>query len=95
MASLSLGVLHDTCLNLHASEEPFACLFDSTFHFFQGQPTYTFRVSFDMRTRELLDLALAKLSVTFVMDQPAENYVLKVSGTNTCYPTIDFLNIEY
>uniref|UniRef100_A0A0P4WF28 Phosphatidylinositol-4,5-bisphosphate 3-kinase n=2 Tax=Scylla olivacea TaxID=85551 RepID=A0A0P4WF28_SCYOL len=46
----------------------------------EGQPTYTFRVSFDMRTRELLDLALAKLSVTFVMDQPAENYVLKTPG---------------
>ena len=61
-----------------------ACLYDCVFFLFQVQPTYTFRVSFDMKTRELLNIALTKLAVTFELDQPAENFVLKVGERNTC-----------
>lgn len=40
----------------------------------------TFRVPFDMRTSQLLSMALTKHTVTFGLDQPADSYVLKTPG---------------
>ncbi|XP_047485037.1 phosphatidylinositol 4,5-bisphosphate 3-kinase catalytic subunit delta isoform-like isoform X1 [Penaeus chinensis] len=46
----------------------------------QVQSTFTFRVRPDMKTVDFLDMALAKLSITFVIEEAAENYVLKTPG---------------
>ncbi|XP_042215110.1 phosphatidylinositol 4,5-bisphosphate 3-kinase catalytic subunit delta isoform-like isoform X2 [Homarus americanus] len=62
---------------LHDDQLLLSVQFDTSM---EVQRTFTFRVLPSVKTREFLNLALAKLSITFVMEEPPENYVLKTPG---------------